>query len=207
MQGEKQRTKQKRARQLASDPRADRGGAAAPPADVAADTNAAGSASNTLDSAPSADLPNRGSKRPARRKNTPSYQLDEVWEEESEEEEEEEEELDEGATLSCRKRPRGPVPVVIGIHAERWAYCNGNCQRQYQLLWSDDRAYQWSVADGSGGNDEYLRSHNLSAVKEQWRAEHPRENVKWFCTGKLGKRDKDKWMQHWKSKVMADPSW
>ena len=99
MQGEKQRTKQKRARQLASDPRADRGGAAAPPADVAADTNAAGSASNTLDSAPSADLPNRGSKRPARRKNTPSYQLDEVWEEESEEEEEEEEESDEGATL------------------------------------------------------------------------------------------------------------
>ena len=151
-------------------------------------------------------MPNRGSKRPARRKNTPSYQLDEVWEEESEEEEEDEE-SDEGATLSCRKRPRGPVPVVIGIHAERWAYCNGNCQRQYQLLWSDDRAYEWSVADGSGGNDEYLRSHNPSAVKEQWRAEHPRENVKWFCTGKLGKRDKDKWMQHWKSKVMADPSW
>ena len=109
MQGEKQRTKQKRARQLASDPRADRGGAAAPPADVAADSNAAGSASN-IDSAPSADLPNRGSKRPARRKNTPSYQLDEVWEEESEEEEEEEEESDEGATLSC---PRGRVGLCL----------------------------------------------------------------------------------------------
>ena len=104
---------------------------------------------------------------------------------------------------------RGPVPVVIGIHAERWAYCNGNCQRQrqYQLLWSDDRAYEWSVADGSGGNDEYLRSHNLSAVKEQWRPEHPRENVKWFCTGKLGKRGKNKWTQRRKSKVMDAPSW
>ena len=191
MQGEKQRTKQKRARQLASDPRADRGGAAAPPADVAADTNAAGSASNTLDSAPSADLPNRGSKRPARRKNTPSYQLDEVWEEESEEEEEEE--SDEGATLSCRKRPRGPVPVVIGIHAERWAYCNGNCQRQYQLLWSDDRAYEWSVADGSGGNDEYLRSHNLSAVKEQWSRAPTRERqvVLHWKTGKAGQGQVD----------------
>jgi hypothetical protein len=107
----------------------------------------------------------------------------------------------------CRAA-RGRVGLCLSSLASmrNGGYCNGNCQRQYQLLWSDDRAYEWSVADGSGGNDEYLRSHNPSAVKEQWRAEHPRENVKWFCTGKLGKRDKDKWTQHWKNKVMADPS-
>ena len=60
------------------------------------------------------------------------------------------------------------------IHDERWSFDDSPPQRQYQLLWTDNRYFSWTVEDA---NDECLRKHGLQHVKDSRRQAHPRANL------------------------------
>ena len=70
---------------------------------------------------------------------------------------------DDGEEHGSSSQGPAPTPVVQAIHDERWSFDDSPLQWQYQLLWTDNRYFSWTVADA---NDEYLRKHGLQHVKD-----------------------------------------